>query len=214
MKHCDDLKRLYLELPLRIPYELRVFSAIVRRKWTLAIADNDVRGDGGAPQDLAPSSPHFHRHRLLHAVIDETHPRVDGLGDLQPNTRRTFPPSLAAGQSRQGGYQPRTILTSFAAGQFEEIFVLNLPERTDRRDAMTLIAAVSGVQLTFVSGIRGGDVLEKTIPRGGRDRKPLSLGRIGSWRAHMNVLQRSRNPIHSHGGGRGCSHVVKLIPDI
>ena len=74
--------------------------------------------------------------------------------------------------------------------QFQEIFVVNLPERTDRRDAMTLMGAASGLGLTFVDGVRGGDVLEKTIPQGGRDGKKLSPGKVGSWRAHMNVLQR------------------------
>lgn len=66
--------------------------------------------------------------------------------------------------------------------------MVNLAERTDRRDAMTLMGAASGLRLGFVDGVKGGDVLEKTIP-GGRP-KALSPGKVGSWRAHMNVLQR------------------------
>ena len=71
--------------------------------------------------------------------------------------------------------------------QFQQIFVVNLPERTDRRDAMVLMGAASGVRLTFADGVRGEEVLAKTIPGGGRG---TALGRLGSWRAHMNVLQR------------------------
>ena len=66
---------------------------------------------------------------------------------------------------------------------------MNLPERTDRRDGMVLMGAVPGLRLTFADGVRGENVLEKTLPAGGRPRK-LSLGKVGSWRAHMNVLQR------------------------
>lgn len=65
---------------------------------------------------------------------------------------------------------------------------MNLAERTDRRDAMTLMGAGSGLRLGFVDGVKGGEVLEKTIP--GERPKTLSAGKVGSWRAHMNVLQR------------------------
>lgn len=66
---------------------------------------------------------------------------------------------------------------------------MNLPERTDRRDAMVLMGAASGLRLTFADGVRGADVLEKTLPVSGKTRT-LSPGKVGSWRAHMNVLQR------------------------
>ena len=66
--------------------------------------------------------------------------------------------------------------------------MVNLPERTDRRDAMTLMGAASGLRLELVDGVRGVDVLEKTIP--GQKPRELSAGKVGSWRAHMNVLQR------------------------
>ena len=72
---------------------------------------------------------------------------------------------------------------------------MNLPERTDRRDAMTLMATVTGIKLTFVDGVRGADVLEKALPPGERNKNIQSMGAIGSWRAHMNVLQRLICPV-------------------
>ncbi|KAK3401484.1 hypothetical protein B0T20DRAFT_458697 [Sordaria brevicollis] len=70
---------------------------------------------------------------------------------------------------------------------FQKIFVINLPERTDRRDAMTLAAALTNLQITWAKGIRGSDVPDKVIP--GEDwEKSILRGNKGSWRAHMNVL--------------------------
>ncbi|PKS11688.1 hypothetical protein jhhlp_001676 [Lomentospora prolificans] len=82
--------------------------------------------------------------------------------------------------------------------QFQEIFVVNLPERTDRRDAMALMAAATGLELTFADGVRGANVLEKALPPGQRNKNIQSMGAIGSWRAHMNVLQRLRCPVQEN----------------
>ena len=67
---------------------------------------------------------------------------------------------------------------------------MNLPERTDRRDAMTLAAAVTGLSLTFITGVRGADVQHKVLPPSERRKGENWAGKTGSWRAHMNVLQR------------------------
>ncbi|KAK5653009.1 hypothetical protein OQA88_9295 [Cercophora sp. LCS_1] len=71
---------------------------------------------------------------------------------------------------------------------FQEVLVLNLPERTDRRDAMTLAAAVTGIDLTWIDGVSGKDVPDKVLPGDSVD-KGISKGNKGSWRAHMNALQ-------------------------
>lgn len=55
---------------------------------------------------------------------------------------------------------------------------------------MTLAAAVTDLSLTFVPGVRGADVLQKVLPPSERSRKENWTGKTGSWRAHMNVLQR------------------------
>lgn len=66
--------------------------------------------------------------------------------------------------------------------------MLNLPERTDRRDAITLAAAVSDIDITFIDGVKGSDVSSKVLPADSFD-KVISRGNKGSWRAHMNALQ-------------------------
>ncbi|KAK0644380.1 hypothetical protein B0T16DRAFT_378419 [Cercophora newfieldiana] len=71
---------------------------------------------------------------------------------------------------------------------FQEVLVLNLPERTDRRDAMTLAAALSEIDVTWVDGVAGKDVADKVMPDDSFD-KGIARGNKGSWRAHMNALQ-------------------------
>ncbi|CAI4212827.1 unnamed protein product [Parascedosporium putredinis] len=53
---------------------------------------------------------------------------------------------------------------------FQDIFVVSLAARTDRRDAMSLMAAATGLRLTFVDGVRGADILEKALPPGRRNK--------------------------------------------
>lgn len=42
--------------------------------------------------------------------------------------------------------------------KFQEIFVINLPRRTDRKDVMTLAAAFSKLKLSWINGVSGKDV--------------------------------------------------------
>ncbi|KAF2189457.1 glycosyltransferase family 25 protein [Zopfia rhizophila CBS 207.26] len=73
--------------------------------------------------------------------------------------------------------------------QFQKILVLNLPFRTDRRDAMTLAAATSNIQLEFVDGVTGDSIRQSAYPPPEENIK-LPVGIRGSWRTHMNALQR------------------------
>ncbi|KAF2706799.1 glycosyltransferase family 25 protein [Pleomassaria siparia CBS 279.74] len=75
---------------------------------------------------------------------------------------------------------------------FEKILVLNLPFRTDRRDAMTLAAATSNMKLEFVDGVTGDSIRNSAYPPPEENIK-LSAGIRGSWRTHMNALQRIVN---------------------
>lgn len=79
--------------------------------------------------------------------------------------------------------------TDIAIYQFEKVFVINLPERTDRRDVMTLATALSDIGVTWINGIMGSTVSTKVLPADSFD-KTISSGIRGSWRAHMNALQR------------------------
>ncbi|KAL5393530.1 hypothetical protein DPSP01_000344 [Paraphaeosphaeria sporulosa] len=72
---------------------------------------------------------------------------------------------------------------------FQKILVLNLPFRTDRRDAMTLSAASSNMQLEFVDGVTGDSIKQSAYPPPQENIKLLP-GIRGSWRTHMNALQR------------------------
>ncbi|ORY15577.1 hypothetical protein BCR34DRAFT_622801 [Clohesyomyces aquaticus] len=72
---------------------------------------------------------------------------------------------------------------------FQKILVLNLPFRTDRRDAITLAAATSNIQLEFVNGVTGDSIRQSAYPPPDENIK-LPVGIRGSWRTHMNALQR------------------------
>ncbi|KAF2018938.1 glycosyltransferase family 25 protein [Aaosphaeria arxii CBS 175.79] len=72
---------------------------------------------------------------------------------------------------------------------FQKLLVLNLPFRSDRRDAITLAAATSNMKLEFVDGVTGESIRESAYPPPKENIK-LPAGIRGSWRTHMNALQR------------------------
>lgn len=71
---------------------------------------------------------------------------------------------------------------------FQKVFVINLPERTDKRDALSLVSTLTDIKLTWTSAIRGSNVPDKALPLG-IDRKGWRDGGIGSWRSQMNVIR-------------------------
>lgn len=71
---------------------------------------------------------------------------------------------------------------------FQKIFVVNLPERTDKRDALSLVSALTNIKLTWTSAIRGTSVPDKALPLG-VDREGWRDGGIGSWRSQMNIIR-------------------------
>ncbi|TVY84973.1 hypothetical protein LSUE1_G000848, partial [Lachnellula suecica] len=72
---------------------------------------------------------------------------------------------------------------------FEKIFVINMPSRTDRRDATSLAAAASNLNIDFIEGVGGDSIPEAAFPPGGSaDSIKQSPGIKGSWRSHMNAL--------------------------
>jgi hypothetical protein len=70
--------------------------------------------------------------------------------------------------------------------KFEKILIIGLPSRTDRRDAMSLATALTGLSVEYVDGV--SSVENRTLPPGGVERQ-LNQGSIFGWRAHMNVLR-------------------------
>lgn len=71
---------------------------------------------------------------------------------------------------------------------FQKVFVVNLPERTDKRDAMSLISALTNIKLTWTNALRGATVPDKALPLG-VDRATWRDGGIGSWRSQMNIIR-------------------------
>ncbi|VUC32940.1 unnamed protein product [Clonostachys rosea] len=70
---------------------------------------------------------------------------------------------------------------------FEKIFVIGLPERTDRRDSITLQAALSNLDFEFIDGVYGDNVKNKAIPKT-TEHERLGPGTVGCWRAHMDAV--------------------------
>lgn len=85
---------------------------------------------------------------------------------------------------------------------FEKVFVINLKERGDKLDAITLAASLTGITLDVMEGARGEDVSNKSIPaHDGPDAKwkgAAFLGTAGCWRSHMNFIRKMvADNIHS-----------------
>lgn len=66
--------------------------------------------------------------------------------------------------------------------------MVSLPSRTDRRDGMTLQAALSNLKINFIDGILGKNVPDSAIPTS-KEHGRMGDPSIGSWRGHMNAIQ-------------------------
>lgn len=64
------------------------------------------------------------------------------------------------------GFRTNAPATNATLG-FQKLFAISLPQRTDRQDALTLLSALSGLDIEIAPGVRGEDVLNKTIPKAG-----------------------------------------------
>lgn len=75
--------------------------------------------------------------------------------------------------------------------QFEKVYVVSMPTRSDRRDSLTLAAAATGMRIEFIDGMHGEDVIDKALPPNNQEhRAGLNEGTIGAWRSHANLLQK------------------------
>lgn len=72
---------------------------------------------------------------------------------------------------------------------FSKVFVVGLPERSDKRDAIALTSAATGFHVEFVDGIKGDAIPDKAVPFG-IDRKEYWESNLGSWRGHMDAIRR------------------------
>jgi hypothetical protein len=69
-----------------------------------------------------------------------------------------------------------------------EVFVINLPSRTNHRDLLLLTSVTSGIELDWIDGVEGKDVAEKALPPPVKI-ADVGLGNVGSWRAQLNALK-------------------------
>lgn len=67
---------------------------------------------------------------------------------------------------------------------FQKILVINLPSRSDHRDALSLGASLTGLELDFIDGVT--DVENKTLPLGD---PAIRAAELGNWRAHLNAAR-------------------------
>ncbi|PYH94013.1 hypothetical protein BO71DRAFT_380233 [Aspergillus ellipticus CBS 707.79] len=74
---------------------------------------------------------------------------------------------------------------------FEKIFCINLPSRTDKRDAIVLGSSITQFRVDWIDGVSAADMSPKAYPpRFDEPDRPRMLdGEIGSWRAHVNAIQ-------------------------
>ncbi|KAI1828260.1 glycosyltransferase family 25 protein [Xylaria intraflava] len=108
----------------------------------------------------------------------------------RPDTRFRTPYETQTRGSRPSrlGNQGIESVTNGTLG-FSKIFAVGLPERTDKRDALALTSALTGVQIEFVDGVKGESIDTKALPAGA-DRSSLREENWGSWRGHMNAIRR------------------------
>lgn len=72
--------------------------------------------------------------------------------------------------------------------QFEKIFVISLPRRTDHRDRLSVASKVSNLTFEYVDGVPSGTVNKGSLPAAYNDKLQDTV--ISAWRAHVNVLKK------------------------
>jgi len=71
---------------------------------------------------------------------------------------------------------------------FQQVFLLNLPSRTDKLDAFSVASSLTDFNFSLLPGIDGSTVPDKALPATWND-GPLRNNQVGCWRAHLNVAQ-------------------------
>ncbi|KAF3056409.1 putative glycosyltransferase family 25 protein [Daldinia childiae] len=72
---------------------------------------------------------------------------------------------------------------------FEKVFVIGLPERSDKRDALALMSSLTGFRISWIAGVAGNTIPKKALPFGW-DRETMRDSNLGSWRGHVNAMRR------------------------
>ena len=78
---------------------------------------------------------------------------------------------------------------------FQNIFVLNLPRRVDRRDMMTLMAMASDVRVDFFDALDGNQTAQLRLPKIDmiehlrESQYTFTPGQLGCYRSNLNIMQ-------------------------
>ena len=91
--------------------------------------------------------------------------------------------------------------------QFEKIFVLNLPSRSDRRDAMSLAASLTDIKVDYIDAISHADGV--ILPPGGADLR-LNNETVNNWRTHLNAI---RTSVHQDSSAALFATIVRGKPN-
>ncbi|KAK6387241.1 hypothetical protein LTS17_000508 [Exophiala oligosperma] len=68
---------------------------------------------------------------------------------------------------------------------FQQVRVISLLERSDKRDAVSMQARFTNISFDFVDGVVGTDMNPKALPH----TMHIAPGAVGCWRSHLNVMQ-------------------------
>ncbi|OAA67761.1 glycosyltransferase family 25 [Akanthomyces lecanii RCEF 1005] len=71
---------------------------------------------------------------------------------------------------------------------FEKIIAIGLPERSDKRDALSLMASLSNVDIDWVDGVKMSAMSAKSAPFG-INFTAMEDNFLASWRSHMNAIR-------------------------
>ncbi|KAH0489130.1 hypothetical protein TgHK011_009574 [Trichoderma gracile] len=71
---------------------------------------------------------------------------------------------------------------------FERVIAIGLPERSDKRDALELMASLTGFDIEWVDGVKPSSIPNKAVPYG-IDPAAIRDNFLGSWRGHMNAIR-------------------------
>lgn len=110
-------------------------------------------------------------HHFKQAIFVQTDPLTR---HLSPNTWKSY-------------YHDKLIANGTLG--FEKIYAIGLSDRFDKRDSIEIAADVTGLQLTWIEGVRGKLMEPKTVPPSYKIPGVLP-GVIGCWRSHMNVMRK------------------------
>ncbi|KAM3414603.1 hypothetical protein BST61_g9762 [Cercospora zeina] len=79
------------------------------------------------------------------------------------------------------------VVLQLTGSQFQRVFAISMPERTDKRDGLLLASSYAGFDIDWHDGVAYSSISPKAVPPNWNYAK-RSNGSLGCWRAHMNVL--------------------------